>query len=374
MLSRASIRAYSTIPNSIKVASKESASDLTRLSVVINNAGARNGKLGVSHLLSKFAFLNNGAKSALRLTRESELLGGSIEGQVTRDALILKTSFLQQDLPYYVEALGNVVSNTQFTPHEFNEVVLPAAKTEAALAEADSSFKGLEKLHEITFRKGLGNPLYYHESTPVTVDEVADFAKEQFTGENISILAEGAIEEDLTKFVAESGFCYLPASSSNGVKALPAQSFTGKEARIPSAGASSALIGIPVKPADFGKYEVLSVAIGNTTLPNSSSPLSQIPGATSHLYKYQDAGLFVISVTGEASQVAQGIKQAKSIAESVSASQLSDAVKTAELSVALQSSVEAPLSIKVSAEKAPISEFNYVATGDLNVLPYADEL
>ena len=56
MLSRASIRAYSSIPNSVKIAAKESATDLTKLSVIINNAGSKTGKLGVSHLLSKFTF------------------------------------------------------------------------------------------------------------------------------------------------------------------------------------------------------------------------------------------------------------------------------------------------------------------------------
>lgn len=84
--------------------------------------------------------------------------------------------------------------------------------------------------------------------------------------------------------------------------------------------------------------------------------------------------LYVISVSGEASQVAQGIKQAKSVAESVSSSALSEAVKAAELSVALQSTVDSPLNVKVVAEEVPISKFNYVAVGDLDVLPYADEL
>ena len=148
-------------------------------------------------------------------------------------------------------------------------------------------------MHEITFRRGLGNPLFYDESTPIKLEEVAQFSKEQFSGENISIVAEGANEEDLTKFVSESAFCYLPSSSSNGAKALPTNTFTGQEARVPSSGASSALIGIPVKPADFGKYEVLSAAIGTSTLPSTSTPLAQIPGATSHLYKYQDAGLLL---------------------------------------------------------------------------------
>ncbi|CAK9441737.1 uncharacterized protein LODBEIA_P56050 [Lodderomyces beijingensis] len=374
MLSRTAIRAYSSIPNGIKVASKQSVNDLTKLAVVVDNAGSKNGKHGVAHLLSKFAFANTGAKSALRFTRESELLGATFEGKVTRDALVLETAFLKQDLPYFVEALGNVLANTQFTPHEFSEVVLPSAKAETKLKHADSHFAGLDKLHEITFRKGLGNPLLYDGATPVSVDDVAEFAHETFTGANVSVLSAGADEADLTKFVQESAFSQIPQGATKAASA-PTDFFKNQEARIPLAGGkSTALIGFPVKPADFGKYEVLSAAIGSSVVPAPAAPLLQIPGAVSHLYKYRDAGLFVISVSGTAEEVAAGIKQAKKVADSVSSSELSKAVKAAELSVVLQSTVAYPLSIKVSASQAPTKDFNYVAVGDLSVLPFAADL
>ncbi|CCG21934.1 Qcr2 ubiquinol-cytochrome-c reductase [Candida orthopsilosis Co 90-125] len=372
MLSRTAVRAYSSVPNGIKISTKESVNGLTKLHVVVTNAGAKDGKFGTSHLLSKFAFLNNGAKSALRFTRESELLGGHFKGHVKRDALVLKTKFLKQDLPYYVEALGNVLSNTQFTPHEFEEVVLPSALAEARAAHSNSHFTGLEKLHEITFRRGLGAPLYYHESTPIQVEELAQYAQDNFTGENIQIVAQGADEADLTKFVEESAFCYLPKGSK--AQAAPTEFHKNAEARIPATGKSTALIGFPIKPADFGKYEVLSAAIGTSTLPTSVAPLFKIPGATSHLYKYNDAGLFVISVSGKASDVAQGIRQAKKVAESVTSSDLNKAVKSAELSIALQSKVAHPLEFKPTAADAPVKDFNYVAVGDLDVLPFASEL
>ncbi|KAI5956404.1 QCR2 [Candida jiufengensis] len=372
MLSRSSIRAYSTIPNAIKITAKDSVNELTKLAVVIDNAGAKNGKLGTSHLLSKFAFLSNGNKSALRFTRESELLGGDFSAKPTRDGLVLETKFLKQDLPYYVEELGNVLSNTRYTRHEFEEVVLPAAKYEAQYAHSNSHFAGVDKLHEITFRKGLGNPLYYNESTPIEVDELAQFAQDHFTGENITIHSEGADEADLTKFVEESAFCYLPKGTKDAT--VPTTFYKNQEARIPATGASTALIGIPVKPADFGKYLTLAAAIGTHKLPTIVGPLSKIPGATSQLHKHKEAGLFVISVTGKASEVAEGIKQAKKVADSVSSTDLQNSVKYAELSVALQSSLSKPLDIKVQASSAPIKDFNYVAVGDLNVLPFASDL
>lgn len=371
MLSRVPARSLSTATQAIKIAARDAPGSLTSLSVVVNNAGSKTGKSGVSHLLSKFNFLNTGSKSALRFTRESELLGGVFSTSVTRDAIVLNTQFLKQDLPYYVEALGSVLTNTSFRPHEFVEVVLPAAKAEYEAAHASNAFTALEALHELSFRKGLGNPLYYDGTTKVTVEDVEQYAAEVYKQANVAIYASGANSEDLNKFVGESSFAYLASGST---PAASVELFKGKESRFRAAGHSGAFIGVPVKAAEFGKYETLSAAVGSSLLPGAASPLANIPGASSFLYKYQDAGLFVVSVTGAAADVALGIKQAKKALDSVSATDLSNATKAAELTVALQSTFEAPLDFKVSAADAKVGEFNYVAIGDVDVLPYASDL
>lgn len=372
MLSRAS-RAYSTAP--VKIVSRDQPGNLTTLAVKVNNAGSKNGKIGVAHLLAKYAFLNNEAKSALRFTRESELLGGSFSSYVTRDAIVLKTQFLKQDLPYYVEALGNTLQKPLFRPHELKETVIPVAEAEAAAAHASTEFVALEHLHELTFRRGLGHPLYYDSASTVTLEDVKNFAADVYTQGNVSLFASGANENDLANFVAESGFSALPS----GTTSAPAVSLhTGKEARFRKSGESSALIGVPVAKKDFAKYEVLSAAAGTSVLQGAASPLAKIPGADSRLYKYEDAGLFVVSVTGQdAAVVAEGIKAAKKAVEGLSASALSAAVKPAELSVALQESFEYPHNIQISADSAKgakLGAFNYVAVGNTDVLPYADEL
>lgn len=368
MLSRVAVRAYSS---AVKVVTQESASEITNLSVIINNAGSKAGKSGVSHLLSKYTFLNTNAKSALRFTRESELLGGVFSSQVTRDSLVLNTTFLKENLPYYVEALGNVVANTSFRPHEFTEVVLPVAKTEYQASRADNAFVALEELHQIAFRKGLGNPLYYDGSSQITLEDVQAFAAEAFQNGNVSIVAQGANEADLNQFIGESAFTTLPSGSTSAPKV---SLYKGQESRIRASGKSVALIGVSVTPAEFGKYEVLSAAIGSSAVPSANAPLAKIPGASSFLYKYQDAGLFVISVTGSAAEVAAGIKQAKKIADAVTKAQLSEATELAKLSIALQSTLTNKLDIEAKDDAAPLGKFNYVAIGDLDVLPYADEL
>lgn len=373
MLSRVSARAYSTAP--VKLVARDSAGSLSTISVVVNNAGSKTGKSGVAHLLSKFAFLNTETKSALRFTRESELLGGQLSSHVTRDAVVLSAKFLKENLPYYVEALGNTVAKPLFRPHEFSELVAPVAAAEAAAANASNTFVAVEELHALSFRKGLGNALYYNPATKVSLDDVTDFAAGAYTAGNVSIIASGVDATDLASFVSESAFSALPAGASADVAV---KTFTGKESRVTRAGESVAAIAVPVAKADFAKYEVLSAAVGTSVLSGADAPLAKIPGADSKLYQYQDAGLFVVSVAGaNAAAVAEGIKAAKKAVDAVSASDLAGSVKAAELAVALQESFEFPRNIAISADSAKgvkLGAFNYVAVGNTDVLPYADEL
>lgn len=362
------IRRFSTSPvaRSIKISSRDAPGNLTKLSVVVANAGSKSGKSGVAHLLTKFNFLNTTTKSALRFTRESELLGGSFGSVATRDNLILNAQFLKEDLPFYVESLGNVLAQTSFRPHEFVEIVLPAARAEFGRVNTNA-YQALQSLHEISFRKGLGNPLYYDGTTSLTIEDVQTYATESYTAGNISIFASGASSEDLTKFVGESAFSTLPEGTATTGSV---NSFKGKESRIRSSGESIALIGVPVKVADFAKYELLSAISGSSVL-GGSSPLSEV-GASSFLYKYSGAGLFVVEVRGSAAKVAAGIKQAKKIIDSASASAAGS--KAAELAVALQSTFEVPLEFKEATLVGSIKEFNYVVVGDVDALPYANEL
>ncbi len=58
---------------------------------------------------------NTQKRSALRITRESELLGSQLEAYHTREALVLQASFLRGDLPYFAELLAEVITQTRYT-------------------------------------------------------------------------------------------------------------------------------------------------------------------------------------------------------------------------------------------------------------------
>jgi len=51
----------------------------------------------------------------LRITRESELLGGQLNAYHTREALVVEASFLNEHLPYFTELLAEVVTETKYT-------------------------------------------------------------------------------------------------------------------------------------------------------------------------------------------------------------------------------------------------------------------
>lgn len=58
---------------------------------------------------------NTQKRSALRLQREAELLGGQLVAYHTREALVLEARFLREDIPYFTELLAEAVSQTKYT-------------------------------------------------------------------------------------------------------------------------------------------------------------------------------------------------------------------------------------------------------------------
>lgn len=366
MLTRVT-RAYSTA----QITARDAAGHLLTVLVKVRG-GLKTGPAGVPHLLAKWAFLGTEAKLALRFTREAELLGAEFHTQITRDAIVLQTLFLKQDLPYFVEALGNVLARPLFRPHEFSEVVVPVAKAEHAAAQT-LLFVALETLHEQSFRRGLGLPLFYDGALPATMDDVVALAQRTYAAGNVEIVALGVNSADLDRFVQELPFALLPQLAAEDV---PTHMHTGAEARVRRAGESVAALGVPVKKGDFAKYEVLAAAAGTSTLPGSGAPLQAIPGANAKLYKYEDAGLFVVSVRGAAAEVAQGIRAAKKAVLLLSKADLKALLPAAELLVALHDLFEFGHNVKVTADSADakLSAFNYVAVGNTDVLPFKDEL
>lgn len=350
------------------VSATDGSGKISSLAVKVHAGSRYAPKDGVSHLLSRFNFQNTSGKSALRLVRESELLGGKFESSVDREYITLKATFLKEDLPYYVNALGNVLYKTSFKQHELREVVLPAAHHDLLVAETCPVKKAEELLYNVTYRKGLGNTVLYDGVEKVTLEDIKQFADKVYTKENIEIVGQGVNEGDLKKFVADSLLSSLPTGTPLAASVAP-KTYAG-EARARFADADSvAAIAVPVSKEKFAQYEVLARYV--------TSPLSDLSSAvhSAKLERFNGSGLFTLYVKGpDAATVAQDVK--KVVSELKKGKDLSVAKEYATLKLALENdSAIVPADLKIdSVGNFKLADFSYVAVGDVSKLPFADEL
>lgn len=350
------------------VSATDGSGKISSLAVKVHAGSRYATKDGVSHLLSRFNFQNTSGKSALRLVRESELLGGKFESSVSREYITLKATFLKEDLPYYVNALGNVLYKTSFKAHELKETVLPAAHHDLLVAQTCPLKKAEELLYNVTYRKGLGNTVLYDGVEKVTLEDIKEFADKVYTKENIEIVGHGVNEADLKKFVADSLLSSLPNGTPLAASVAP-KTYSG-ESRARFADADSvAAIAVPVTKEKFGQYEVLARYL--------TSPLSDLSSVvhSAKLQRFQDAGLFALYVKGpDAATVAQDLKRV--VSELKKGKDLSVAKEYAALKIALDhDGCSVPAELKIdNVGNFKLGDFNYVAVGDVSKLPFADEL
>lgn len=327
--------------------------------VVKCHAGSRySPKDGVSHLLSRFNFQNTNAKSALRLVRESELLGGTLESVVCREFITLKATFLKEQLPYFVETLGNVLYKTSFRPHELPESVLPAAAYDLALAKADPIWRANDLLYQVTYKNdGLARPILYDGVENITLDDIKDFANKVYTRENIDIYGTGINQQDLTRFVSDSLINTLPGGKSLKDSSNPSKAFTG-ETRQRSAGTSIVGISIPVDKASIPTYQVLSTYLNSSLFPYKVNAQLGLFDNSYGLFKFFVKDDDPTIVTKEIKDIVSKLKQGIDI---------SSAINLTKLNINHAENLEKVKNFK-------LGQFSYVAIGNVSNLPFKDDL
>lgn len=198
-----------------------------------------------------------------------------------------------------------------------------------ALAQA------LDNAHAVAFHKGLGSSLYPSSSTSLgpylSENSVAAFAQAVYTKPNIAIVADGATQANLSKWI-DPFFRDVPSSSTS-----PLQLFTeptkyyGGEQRTSLSGANALVIAFPGfnLSSDKADVAILTALLGGESNIKWSPGFSLLgkaaaaaPGATvvAKNLAYTDAGLLTIQVTGSPVAVRKGAEEAvkalKSVAES----------------------------------------------------------
>ncbi|KAF2280479.1 LuxS/MPP-like metallohydrolase [Westerdykella ornata] len=409
----------------IKYASRDFAGPTTTLALV-SKAGSRYQPLpGLSEALANYAFRSTARRSTLRIIRESELLGAELKAFHTRENLILEAKFLRDDLPYFVELLGEVASSTKFEHHVYLEEVLPLIHFAHQRFLANPTDMAINSAHALAFHKGLGNPTASSSSIPYTKylnpPVIEGFSKTAFAKSNFAVVANGADHGELSKWVSEF-FNDVPAG---GVEQLPGSEQTkyhGGEERIAHASGNAMVLAFPGSSSFTGKFYKPEIAVlasllggrssikwssGFTILGQSKASPSTSVNTTSAIYS--DAGLLYTTITGSAENVAATAKAAVEAIKKIAAGEISKeqftkakaAAKFKELEYG--QNIEAGLELtgaglvhgskpyqidevakaidgvteeklKSAAKSLLESKASVSAVGDLWVLPYAEDL
>lgn len=396
----------------VSFAGRETPTATGSLSVVINAGSRYQPDAGVSHLLEKFAFKTTEERSALRITRESELLGGQLSTQITREHIILTARFLNEYLEYYARLLAEVVDATKFLPFQLTEEVLPTARIESELFREDILRVAMAKLHEKAFHRGIGNEVYLPASASPSISEIKDFASKAYVKSNFSVISSGPDVQKASDLCAKY-FAVIPDGSP--LKSAPTKISSG-ESRVYSKGTNYFCLGFPA-PAASPELFVLSSILGgdaavkwshgNTLLAKAAGTASEYKAtAVADLTPYSDASLLSVVISGSCPKAikataSESFKALKSLSSNIPNDVVKSGIamaKTKYLSAFEPATLNAiSASSLVSASKGPdafISGFDKVtpasiskvvssllakpastvAVGNLDVLPYYDEL
>ncbi|KAF2268900.1 LuxS/MPP-like metallohydrolase [Lojkania enalia] len=411
----------------VKFACRDFAGPTTTLALV-SKAGTRYQPLpGLTEGLQNYAFRNTERRSTLRIVREAELLGAELTSYHTRESLVLEAKFLRDDLPYFVELLGEVASSTKFEPHVYNEEVVPLIHFAHKHFLASPTDMAINSAHSLAFHRGLGNPTASASVTPYTkyLDPatIEYYSKIAYAKPNFAIVANGAQHEDLSSWVNQF-FDNVPSTVEvqPGLAGTEQTKYYGGEERIAHASGNAFVIGFTGSSSFTGKFYKPEIAVLGSLLGGQSSikwsdGFTLLSGAkaspgtyvktTSAIYS--DAGLLYTIIAGEATNVAKTAEASVGVIKKVAAGEITKeqfqkakaAAKFKELEFGQNIKAGLELtgaglvsgdkpyqidevakaidgvseeSVKAAAKTLLETKASVSAVGDLFVLPYAEEL
>ncbi|GAB7365021.1 hypothetical protein MBLNU230_g5803t1 [Neophaeotheca triangularis] len=310
--------------NGIKIASRDIPGPVGTLAIV-SKAGTRYEPMpGLTEGLEKYAFKGTQRRSALRIQRESELLGSDITSHHTRENLVIGAKFLRDDLPYFVELLAEVAQMTKYQPHVFHEEIVPQLQIAQKEMLKHTDQMAINNAHGLAFHRGLGAPLHMFSSSPYTkyldADSIAEYAASAYSKPMFSVVANGAEQSELSKWVGEF-FTETPSAPAQTLSAEQSKYFGGEE-RIAHGGGNTMVIGFPGSSTVTGKFykpevSVLAALLGGQSSIKWSRGFSLLSNAAKdypnlHVETksniYSDAGLLTVMLHGSASDVSAAAK------------------------------------------------------------------
>ncbi|KAJ3100580.1 hypothetical protein HDU96_010286 [Phlyctochytrium bullatum] len=344
----AAVKSVGKTAGGVTVATLDGRGPVSTLALVIG-LGSRHESLdapGAAHFLKTSIFRSIAGDNVARNVRELELRGNSFEATLSREFLVLSSTFLRDDLVDVVPLLVNNVFNPSFQPYEFLDAQ-PYVLGESANALADPTTEVVDKLHQVAFRTGLGNSLYASPASAGSLKRahLQELAANYVTANRIALVGLGVAKEEATELLESS---LKAVSLSSATPTVAGSQYFGGEARIEAGAKSAATYAIGFKSVAFSTPQYAASLVLRTLLDGSkrlkwadsaSGLLGQASAAGTSVSafntSYTDAGIFGLLVKGSTDAIkpaAQaGIDALKAAASSVSPSALERAKKAAIL-------------------------------------------
>lgn len=270
-----------------------------------------------------------------------ELLGGELSSYHSRENLVLTAKFLRDDLPYFTELLGEVITQTKFTRHELEEEVVPGIALARKKLLGDTTALAVSSAHGLAFHRGLGAPLHPTDSTPltkyVTAESIAAYSSVAYAKNNIAVVANGAEHEAFSKWVGQF-FTGVQAAPS-GAPAIEASQtkYYGGEERIAHASGNALVLAFPGSSSATGQFfkpevEILASLLGGQSTIKWSPGFSLLakageayPGVniSTQSWAYSDAGLLGVTLSGSAAAIREASQGVVKTIKAVAAGEIS---------------------------------------------------
>lgn len=269
-------------------------------------------------------------------------MGGELGAYHNRENLVLRARFLKEDLPYFTELLGEVISKTRYTTHELNEEVVHTMRLEQKGLLGSPLNLAINSAHGVAFHRGLGTPINATSSSPfqkyLDAQALADFSDAAYAKNNIAVVANGADHSEFAKWVKEFFSDTKTGSSDFKIQTQKSQYFGGEE-RIAHSSGSVMIIGFPGSSSFTSgqsfkpEISVLAALLGGESsikwspgFSLLSKAASDFPGAhvSTQNAAYTDAGLLYVTITGKSTDIAKASKAVVDALKAVAAGKVTD--------------------------------------------------
>jgi len=326
------VKTESKLSNNIRVITVNNGNPTAAVGVFLNTGTRFESpeNYGASFFLKHMAFKSTDKRSALRLTREFELLGSTYNVSVGREHTLFATELPSDRVPEVFPILDDIL-HPRIPEWEVRDVrhdVITAAKQ----VQTDGKAFVFDLLHQEAYRnRTLGLPLF---PTSGHIEHLTDeillaFAEKHYIGDRVAIVGVGAFEHnDFAKW-ADLAFGYEKRVH---LKKNAAQ-YIGGDVRV-NANADThfalAFEGVSLESKDGAAIGVLqhllggaspssSVSLGNSASRLSKNVLEKSNGGVKEVsafnISYSDSGIFGVFAVADPTHAGKG---AQSIAKEIS--------------------------------------------------------